>query len=111
MDAPTPAPGHPSRPGRDSQSPGNPGADRHDAADRFALLEARHVDALTAAVRSLNANIAKLVALSDKQLQATSHLSKSVCELSDLLRPKDAAEVAKTEVTPSKAGRAHGKKG
>lgn len=81
---------------------------RPDAGDRFALLEARHVDALTEAVRSLNANISKLASLSEKQLVATSHLSKSVCELADLLRPKDAKEA---EVTPSKAGRVHGKKG
>lgn len=85
-------------------------SERHDAGDRFALLEARHVDALTEAVRSLNANISKLASLSEKQLVATSHLSKSVCELADLLRPKDAKEAA-TEVTPSGSRRGYTKKG
>ncbi len=38
-------------------------------ADQFALLEARHVDNLTEAVRMLNRSVIELIAVIQKQLQ------------------------------------------
>jgi hypothetical protein len=49
------------------------------APDHFALLEARHVDALTEAVRALTIAISQLTSLAREQLQATRGLN-------DLLR-------------------------
>ena len=74
--------------------------ERDDAAgDRFALLEARHVEALTGAVRALNTTVTKLVLLAEKQLPATQQLNKGVSELADLLRPRDPKDVV-AEHTP-----------
>jgi len=49
------------------------------AQDHFALLEARHVDSLTEAVRALTMAITQLTLLAREQLQATRGLN-------DLLR-------------------------
>lgn len=81
------------------------------AADAFNLLEARHVDNLTASVRTLSQHISVLTTLQQKaadharlQLQAVTDLSTTTADLAVAVRElaqllKDAR--GESEITPS----------